>query len=500
VTELSGQAVGKGAAYIYIETLAAIISGYVLWIFLSKITTPDIIGYASTMVSLATIFTAVANIGIPNGIQRFLGKSFAEQELQVAKVFVEASLILVSTGVIACSIIMLIGKDWIFNTSDFGLVITSILLMGASTTVILIRSMLVASLKTKTLPITMIIGSTVRISVAVILILTGAGALGIIIAYLLAQIITSIPLGLALLNIFRHSKNYGRARIVTLKESCKSILVAGVPSWVPAFVNALGSNLGIVLVFGSIGASQAGTYFIAFSIFSAIGGISYSLYSIAFPALSSMTDGRKKFIWRLTKMSLIVSLPFSSSLLFYSTEIMELFGRNYIKGGSSLEILLLASLPTVVITGISTLVYSYGNYRQVLIIGLATSIPRTILYFILVPFNGGMGAAISYLIGSIIGFAVSIFIAKKIGLLVKWKEFLYILMIPTGIAFIFEYLGINYAISIFATLVLSYILLLKLGILTKPDLEDSLGLLPHRISNPLLNALNTLGRRLNSSY
>lgn len=500
MTESNKQAVGRGAAYIYFETVAAMISGYLLWIFLSKITTPEVIGNSSALTSMAIIFTTIASIGIPNGIQRFLGKCFAERRIVDAKMYTKASMILVFVGTCACSTILLVGKDRFFSDSDFLLVTASILLMGFSTMVILFRSILISSLKTKTLPITMIISSAVRISLTVVLVLIGAGTLGIIVAYLVAQIIASIPLGLAILTIFRSGENNWKKPVVGFYESSKSVLVAGIPSWVPGFITALGTNLGTIVVLGSSGASQAGTYFISFSIFSAIVAITYSLFSIAFPALSAMTDGRKQFVWRLTKMSLIISLPFSSSLLFFGTEVMGLFGKAYIGGSFSLQVLMLSALPTAIITGISTLVYSYGNYRQVLIIGLAASLPRTILYFVLVPISGGVGAALSFLIGSAVGLAVSLFIAKKIGFLIFWKELLCILIIPAAIAFIFSIFRINYLVSILMTLILSYILLLRLGIITRPDLQDSFGLLPKKISNPIINIVNALGKKINSSY
>ena len=101
---------------------------------------------------------------------------------------------------------------------------------------------------------------------------------------------------------------------------------------------------------------------------------------------------------------------------------MALFGQDYINGSPSLQILLLSVLPATLTTGINILIYSYGNYRQVLIIGLASSIPRTILYFALVPIYGSNGSAISFTIGSIIGSIACIVICRKIGMLIFWKD------------------------------------------------------------------------------
>jgi O-antigen/teichoic acid export membrane protein len=147
-------------------------------------------------------------------------------------------------------------------------------------------------------------------------------------------------------------------------------------------------------------------------------------------------------------------------------------------------------LPMAILGGVNALVYSYGNYRQVLLIGLAMSIPRTILYFILVPTYGGTGAAISYTIGSLIGCVISIIISKKIGMLIFWKDLAAIFIIPTTIAFVLNYLELNYIIGILTTIVISYVILLKIHIITRSDILDSLDILPERVSNQFSKLIN----------
>lgn len=151
-------------------------------------------------------------------------------------------------------------------------------------------------------------------------------------------------------------------------------------------------------------------------------------------------------------------------------------------------------------TGVNTLVYSYGNYRQVLAIGLLSSIPRAALYFILVPIYGGVGASLSYTIGSIAGFIVSIVIARKIGMRIMTKD-LILLLVPTMVlSFLLSYLTIHYIIGLLVIPIITWILLLKIGIITRDDLQDSIRILPANIANPALNILNVIGKKLNRSY
>ena len=45
--------VGKGATYLFFDTIVSMISGYVFWFIISKLTTTDVVGPASTPVSIA---------------------------------------------------------------------------------------------------------------------------------------------------------------------------------------------------------------------------------------------------------------------------------------------------------------------------------------------------------------------------------------------------------------------------------------------------------------
>jgi len=187
-------------------------------------------------------------------------------------------------------------------------------------------------------------------------------------------------------------------------------------------------------------------------------------------------------------------VPLASSIFFYSREVLGLLGRNYIEGETSLQILLLSIAPTIILSGIGNLVYSYGNYKQSLVIDLFMSVPRVILYFLLVPIYGSIGASISFTIGSLTGLVVSIIVARKIGMLIFWKDLVLLFFVPILIGFILHSFEINYVIGIFATIIVSYISFSKLNTITKSDVRDIVDILPDSISNQILNFLRKVKR------
>ncbi len=471
------------------EVIIGMFAGYILWLFLSKLTTPDVIGISSTVISLATIFSVIVDLGASRGSTLFLGKSFSEENTDEAKVLVKASLLIVCSGILVCGLAILVFKGSIYPNVSFDLILISILLLGFAALFNLLRSFLIASLQTQLLPVIIIVSSISKIALTIILILVGTGAIGITIGYLSAYISAAILFFFILATTLKPLK---QTSTVNMYCACKKILLAGVASWVPRVMVVIGARLGTIIVFGIEGASQAGFYFIAFSIYYAFAAVADSLFSVLFPILSAMSDRRKRLVWQMMKLSLVLTLPVSLAAISYSSEIMGIFGSDYVQASTSLKILLLSILPFTFNIAIGTLVYSYGNYRQVLTVGLGSSISRIVCYFVFVPIYGITGAAISFTLGSIIGFVVSAAVAKKIGMLIFWKDLALIFIIPTIISFILEHLHVNYFIGIPVMLVLPPILFFALRILSKSDVHDLIAILPNWIGRPLISILNKL--------
>jgi O-antigen/teichoic acid export membrane protein len=494
--------VGKGAIYLYIQLISSMISGYIFLILLARITTTELIGTFSLLVSISEIFANVAMIGLPDSIQRFVGKSFLQNKIADAKVFVKVAFIFLSAGIIASCIVILFIKDWLSDVFGigFGLIIVVDMLIASYAIYTVSYSIVVASIKTKVLPLIIIISSVAKVILSLSLVLMGSGIIGLTLGYtFFGHILSSILLGIVIIKMFKSSRKFTKAEI-TPRNASKNLLVGGFVVWIPVLITTLGIDLGTLLLYDIYGSYQTGIYFLTLAIVNAIHAIVYSIFTISLPALSSMTDGRKRFTWQTIRLSAIIVLPLSSAIIFYSKEILQLIGTNYIEGSFSMQILLLSTFPIIVLSGVETLVFSYGKYRYTLAISLASSIPRTILYFILVPIFGITGVAMSYTIGSIIGFIVSIVIANKITMMIFWKRLALTLFFPLSLAFIFATLNVNYIIGIVTTIIISYLILMKLHVIQKSDGSFFIDLMPGKISKPLKAISNKLEKVIDWFY
>lgn len=494
--EIEKKAIGRGAAYIYIEGITSLVSGYIFWLVVSNLTTSEIIGTSSTLITFATIIAVIAGMGIHVGIQRFIGKSFSEKNIPEAKNFVIISLLLLGIGIFSCSMIILSVQNSIYNAFGFDLVllIIAILLIASYNSMMIFRSIVISSLKTQSLPLIFITSSVAKIIITIFLLIAGTGVVGLTFGFIINYILSSVLLGIVLLrSIFKQAKNI--YQLSSFLDNSKKILVSSVVNWIPWLITIVGSQLGTIVIFGAQGANQAGVYFLALTIVTGITTIMNSLFTIALPALSSLRDHRKRIAWQAIRLSTIIILPFSCSLIFYSNDVMRLFGDEYVNGAISLQILLLSILPVCVISGVTTLLNSYGYYRYVLILGLAMSIPQTILYFTLVPLYDTIGAALGYTIGCVAGCIVSLLQARKIGLHLHWKELGIIFIVSASIGYILSSLQINYILGIITTIILSYVLLIQVRVVTTNDIIDFLDVLPDKISNPVVRLVSKYKKR-----
>jgi O-antigen/teichoic acid export membrane protein len=494
--------VGKGAIFLYIQIISSMISGYIFLILLARITTTEIIGTFSLLVAISEIFANIAVIGLPESIQKFVGRSFLQHKQGDAKVFVIISFIILSVGIIASCLVILFFKDWLSISFGlgFGLIIVVDLMVTSYAIYTVLYSIVVASLKTKVLPIIIIISSIAKVILGLSLVLMGYGILGLALGYtFFGQILASILLATFIGKIFKSTKKVTKP-VITIRNASKSLLVGGIVAWIPVLITTLGIDLGTLVLYNTYGSYQSGVYFIALVIANAINAIVYSIFTISLPVLSSMHDGRKRFVWQTIRIGAIMALPLSCSIIFYSNDIMHLIGSNYEKGSSSLQILLLSSFPIIVLTGVETLVFSYGKYRLTLTISLATNIPRTILYIALVPIFGIPGVAMSYTIGSVIGFIASIIVAKRITMSIFWKPLALTFFLPLSLAFVFATINVNYIIGIVTTIIITYLLLMKLHVIEKTDGSFFTELMPNKISKPLIRVANKLEKIMDWFY
>lgn len=465
--------IGGSALYLFLDGIFGLGFGYVFWIVVSRILGSSVTGETASSIILAVLFASIFTFGISIGSQRFLGIAFAEKNheyfREVAKFMILFSIVcmaMVSIVIIAFEQV-LIDVFEISSEMIFIIIITTI----SYALSVSLRGIFVSSLNTKKILIIFIISNAIRFLTLIPTFILELGTEGIALGY------ASFYLSATLLMIFSARTHlFGKTIHKGFKifSEKKQIVRASVSGWIPGVITMIGTQSGILFVFGIAGASEAGVYYMAFGIFLAISALPQSILAILFPIMSGMKDGREILLWKAIRSTLYVITPISIAIAFYPAPFLSIFGEDFISGTFLMSLLSLAVLPTVIHLSIVNLSYAYGRYKEVMILGIMPNAVRLILYFLLIGDYGGEGIAASMLVGSLVGLFSAVVINKIRSYGLPSLKILIITGIPIVIALPFYFSELGYYVALPIILFASFLIIPRLGVIKYNDVEEIL--------------------------
>ncbi|MCD6369414.1 MAG: hypothetical protein J7L38_06430 [Thermoproteales archaeon] len=453
----------RGGFWLYATSLTGSILGFLYWLVISKFTEPETLGYATTTTSIASLLTGVFSLGVARGMQRFIGIYLGRRNLdKVAEYLWSAftfyacvySLIAVSLASIS---FFNIGLD------PYMLILAALMIVGGAG--VAFNSFLIAILRTDINFLVSLVAGSLKFIVGVSLVIAGWGWVGATIGYLVASW-TSL-----FLNGFFVYRFIGKQPFFSF-DALKDSIIAGVAGWAPGVIVLVGQQVGLLTVFGVSGALESGLYYVATAISSVVLVFATSMLGLLFPVLSGMTDGRKRATARVLKISLAACSPAVAFTVVYPWLPLGLLGPNYIQASAMLQLLVVAVIPLAITSAVNSLVYAYGDYLKVFVIGSMQNIPRLALYSFLVPFLGGLGAALSFTTGAILGMITATVIAEISGFKINFKELALTVAPPLLTGVLAYFLNLHWLIGGSLILFLSLFLYAKLNIVTREDLKD----------------------------
>ena len=209
-----------------------------------------------------------------------------------------------------------------------------------------------------------------------------------------------------------------------------------------------------------------------------------TLFGLLFPILSGMEKGHEDATWKGIRMILGISVPLMIILATYPDFFLTLFDPNIASGAPTLIILSISIFFACYVNGINSMVFSKGMYRYVLGVGLSQSIIRIILYFLLVPTLGAFGAAISFSIGMLASFLVSLVIAHRVHFKLQWRPPILYVSVLGGLGAIFWFVNLPWWLGIPSILGLSVLTSGRTRIILYKDLKE---IIPNMLSERLIN-------------
>ncbi len=434
---------------------------------ISALAGSEVLGFTSATIGLASLINGLLNLGINIGLTRFLGRCIGLRDRECLLKYLWSTtlftaIIYVGTGTILYVLGSLGYHLWSY-TPEMLRIASIMVLLGVSQA---LQAFLVSCLRTDILFYSTIIGNVLKFVIGISLVYYGFGWIGAAIGYAFIGLTNLVVSFIYVLRAIGFRLEFSLDALI-------DVLRAGVVSWLPSIIVLAGQWLGVLFVFGSSGAVETGYYYVASAISGVVLGISNSILSLLLPVLSGMVDGRKRASFRALRISLLFMTPIAVFIATYPWLPLSLLGREYVSASNTLTILLLGSVPLAVTSCINSLVYAYGYYRKVLGIGLSQNIPRIMLYLLLVPRYGGLGAAVSFTIGAYTGFFYSLYVAHKIRFYLDMSSMGKTVAIPVLLGISSYLLGFHWFLGLLL-IASSYLLYARLGLLSRSDLREIL--------------------------
>ena len=438
-------------------------SGFVYWLAVSALGGAEFLGYASTAVGLSSMLVGLGSLGVEVGVQKFVGEALGRGDTDTLTEYAWSSFFFALTAYLGVAV-----TAWALSAacpsllglpSDIVMVASILTVLSAGT---VLGGALAASLHAHVMTLSALVGNVARLTVGLSLLVLGMGWVGVALGYAVNSAVALVVYVAYVLSRFG-------ARFHLSLKAVRDVLRAGVVSWLPNAIVLTGQWLSLLVVFGSGGAFEAGSYYVAFMISLFVVSLASSSSMLLLPVLSGMADGRKRACDAVLRLGLLVTAPLALALAAYPKAPLRLLGEEYVGASRTLTILLASSLLAVYVMAVTSLAYAYDSYGAVLGIGTATSVPRIALYFLLVPSMGGLGAALAFLAGSVCGAASGALYAWRVGFRTPYRGIAATVLVPAAIGAVTVMLSLPWFVGIPLVVASSYLAYARAGLLSRRD-------------------------------
>lgn len=380
---------------LFLDTIVVAAGGWLFWLVLSKLSSQNDIGQATTVFSLAVLACAFIQLGMEYPLLR-RASSEGVRSLYGALLIIGA-ISLLSSPVVVFSISS-IYEHSLDSLSGIAIGIIILQSMGYAA-----RFFLLGLSAVRIVLLIDIIGTIAKFITGVALVSSGVGTIGILAAFLsnalivlLCCIVTAVrsQLTTEIGRLFRQVLVNAPDRHC-LKEILEEAVV-NTPSKLSVIV--IFSLSVILLASYGIQSNEVAVFYMALQISIVGGGLVGSMAYMLIPASADtkadLSAGSIRIGLSLTSIIIVM-------LISIPNIVLAIIGPDYVKGQSALAILSLGILPyTVVVNSIAKFNYSRQSKRLVLI-GISQIICFAISFSILVPLFGVTGAALSIVTGFI---------------------------------------------------------------------------------------------------
>lgn len=418
----------RAGLWLYLSSVVGQAGGYLFWLVVAALANTSTLGEVAYLVSLSGIFTTLLSVGLPSAVMHLYPATGDRRYAEGALAYT-----------LALSLAAAAAYAW---RPVLSLLVATGLLSA------IYSAYLQARLDTKPIFAATAAGQAARVLLVPLLLPLGPDALAASYA---------IP---GLLLIATTAGKGLRPRLWGLRE----LAPAGISVWAPGVVSVLGTNLGVVAAYHLAEAEAAGLVYIAQVLAGAAVAPVTVVTGALLPYLSSTPDKAPRSV-KAARLALAISAPLAAVMITGGGHVLALLGSRYVQAYPALAVFTAGNLVSTMSGVLSTLTYAEGRYAATLAGGVLANATRVLLYLALG--TAPLGIATSFLAGSAAHLAFFSILQRRVAANVGG-------LTPRLLASSLPALALSPLGLIPATAgaLLSYMLAVRLGLVTRGELAD----------------------------
>ncbi len=466
--------VTEGSIYMTLDNAANATLGGIFWIVVAKIAASEVVGRAAIVVAVTSILVVFAGLGFAVGASKFISEYNSKGLPALSRLAYSKTIqITVVTSVVIAVGLALAGA---YPANE----LTLLLVVGALSIPFqaLVRSLNGVYQGCHRMAFCLIGDTTflvLRLVIAVLLVLEGLGALGIVLAYA-AGFATSAVVGLSYLAPTALPKGEPGES----KDLVRSMFRFSAPNYVATICNTGVNQASVPLVGIFLGASAAAYYNIASLARLVLVTMAMSIGLALLPTVSSIASkASRETIGGLYNASvrsamLLVAGPILI-LCLIPDRVLELISREYSSAAIPLQILAISSLGSVIF-GVATSALNGLNRPSSAFLatgtGAAVGIAATA---IMIPLWGLPGAAAGSLVNGVLSASISVVLLSRREGVRTVPGSVFKPLLSLGSSFALGELAILLGIHIYVSVAFSLVTLLGVSLILKVITLSELG-------------------------
>jgi O-antigen/teichoic acid export membrane protein len=386
----------NSSIFLFLDLIVVAAGGWLYWLVISKLVSTSDVGQSTAVYSLVVLISTIVGLGLEYPL---LKKSSIER----SKIVGSAILIELIITIAVVPFIIYTLKDQEHEELQSYIIIAIVMVISISQGYVA-RYALLGISASKTILVIDTISTAAKFVAGYFLVVSGLGALGVLLSFMLQALLTACIALSLLYKIFGFSS--GGFKYL------KNIFKEGIVNMPSIFSRTLIVSLSVVLLasFG-VASSEIGIFYIALMISLVAGGLISSTAYMVIPASSmAQTDLTSGSI----RIGISLTAPIITLLLTSPHFVLSLIGTQYVSGQILLMILAVGILPFALATNSISRFNYLGMSRRLLFIGSLQMIGFIVSFILLVPPFKGVGAALSILISYSISCIPALIWSEKI--------------------------------------------------------------------------------------